>query len=156
MLGSLASQTFFVGGARGKGKGMSGSSCQHSATTLPRFWQNHIRIVMWCAVSYRPLIMIWRAVHVRRMEEDMRWGRLPSIWGIRAYGKNKFSSERNLKWQRYLCYRLSMRARRIRRACACWARDKVCDFLDYFKFQENSEIDMSYQTFFFPSRKLRP
>ena len=36
-----------------------------------------------------PIIMIWRVVRVRRMEEDMRWGRLPSIWGIRAYGKNK-------------------------------------------------------------------
>ena len=25
----------------------------------------------------------------KKMEEDMRWGRLPSIWGIRAYGKKK-------------------------------------------------------------------
>ena len=51
---SLTSQMFFVGGACGKGKRTSGNSCQHSATTLPRFWQNHIRIVMWCAVSYHP------------------------------------------------------------------------------------------------------
>ena len=103
-----------------------------------------------------PIIMIWCVVRVRRIEEDMRWGRLPSMWGIELTGRTKFSSERNLKWQRCLCYKLSTFARRIRRACACWARDKVRDFLEYFKFHENSEIDMSYQTFFFPSRKLRP
>ena len=54
MPSSLASQTFFVGGTCRKGKRTSGNSCQHSTMTLPRFWQNHIRIVMWCAVGYHP------------------------------------------------------------------------------------------------------
>ena len=48
----------------------------------------------------------------------MRWGRLPSIWGIKAYGKNKISSERNLKWQGItLLQALHKRAKDKARVC---------------------------------------
>ena len=35
-----------------------------------------------------------------------------------------------------------MRVRKIRCVCACWASDKVLDFLEYVKFHEKSEIDL--------------
>ena len=66
-LPSLASQTFFVGGACGKGKRTSGNSCQHSAMTLPRFWQNHNPNCHVVCIKSLPIIMIWCAVRMRRM-----------------------------------------------------------------------------------------
>ena len=42
------------------------------------------------------------------------------------------------------------------RECACWARDKVRDFLEYSNSTKTQNVDMSYQTFFYTSRKLCP
>ena len=87
-----------------------------------------------------PIIMIWRAVRMRRMEEDTRWGRLPSIWGIRAYGKTqKLAVKGILSGRDVFVQAIHARAKDTARACVCWARDKVRDFLEYFKFHENSE-----------------
>ena len=72
---------------------MSGNSCQHSATTLPRFLQNDIRIVMWCAALHNDLV---RGVY----EKDGRrhaMGKAAKYMGYKSLrGRTKFSSERIL------------------------------------------------------------
>ena len=52
-----------------------------------------------CLVVYiKSLAMIWRAVRMRRMEEDMQWGRLSSI----IMGYKKYRDEHNLEVKRIL------------------------------------------------------
>ena len=62
---------------------------------------------------------------MRRIAAQQRIGESPDMRFKSLTGRTTFSSEKNLKWQICLCYRLSTCARRIRHVRACWARECV-------------------------------
>ena len=114
---SLASQTFFVGGACGKGKRTRSTFRNDFAKILAKPHPNcHV-----VCVKLPPIIN-----GLARGEDGRRhaWGRLPSMY----YKKRE---EQNLAVQgeiEALYVRVCMTG-----------RDKVRDFPEYFKFHENSE-----------------
>ena len=95
---------------------------------LTRFRQNHNPIVMWCAAHHNDLAC----------EKDGR--RQRDQEGCQVYGYKSLREEQNLAVKGILSGRdVFVHAHAKDKTHVCLARDRVRDFLEYFKLHENSE-----------------